>query len=108
MYEGIGTELSNTRFYYFISYHESAARISHSIKQLPRTPAQEAADWVEYTQAQGDLQYLRPRGLDMPFYQIYFLDMLLLATLILMTFFFVVMFFAKFIKKLFKKNEKEN
>ena len=64
VYKGIGTELSNTRFYYFSSYHESAARISHSIEQLPRTPAQEAADWVEYTQAQGDLQYLRPRGLD--------------------------------------------
>jgi len=75
---------------------------------LPRTPAQEAADWVEYTQAQGGLQYLRPRGLDLPFYQLYFLDMLLLGTLIVMAFFFVVMLLAKFIKNLFKKKEKKN
>ena len=82
---------------------------SQSCKQLPRTPAHEAADWIEYTQAQGGLQYLRPRGLDMPFYQIYFLDMLLLVTLIVITFFFVVLLFAKFIKKsVFKRKEKKN
>jgi hypothetical protein len=63
---------------------------------------------VEYTQAQGGLQYLRPRGLDLPFYQLYFLDMLLLGTLIVMAFFFVVMLLAKFIKNLFKKKEKKN
>ena len=100
----------NSRLFFviFISYRESAARISKSIKQLPRTPAQEAADWVEYTQAQGGLQYLRPRGLDMSFYQLYFLDMLLLATLIVMTF-FVVMLLVKFTKNsVFKKKEKEN
>jgi len=109
VYKGIGTELSNSRFFFiFISYYESAARISKSIKQLPRTPTQEAADWVEYTQAQGDLQYLKPRSLDMPFYQLYFLDMLLLVMLIVMTFFIVLMLFAKFIKKLLKKKEKEN
>ena len=85
-------------FFIFISYCKSAARISKSIKQLPRAPAQEAADWVEYMQSQGGLQYLRPRGLDMPFYQLYLLDMLLLATLVVMTSFFVVMFLAKFIK----------
>ena len=43
----------------------------------------EAADWVEYTQAQGGLQHLRPRGLDLPFYQLYSLDILLLVVLIL-------------------------
>ena len=86
----------------------SAAQTSKSIKQLPRTPVQEAADWVEYTQAQGGLQYLRPRGLDLPFYQLYFLDMLLLVTLIMVTSFFIVMLLAKLIKNFFKKKEKEN
>lgn len=89
------------------SYRESAARISKSIKQLPRTPVQEAADWVEYTQAQGGLQYLRPRGLDLPFYQLYFLDMLLLVTLIVIAFLFVVIRLCKFIKSLFKEKEKK-
>ncbi|XP_020612276.1 UDP-glucuronosyltransferase 2B33-like [Orbicella faveolata] len=37
-------------------YRESAERISRSIKRLPRPPIKEAADWVEYTQAQGGLQ----------------------------------------------------
>ena len=109
VYQREEIKLINSFFLIVISYREAAVRISKSIKQLPRTPAQEAADWVEYTQAQGDLQYLRPRGLDMPFYQLYFLDMLLLATLIVMTFFFVVMLFAKFIKNaVFKRKEKEN
>ncbi|KAL9988799.1 hypothetical protein ACROYT_G003287 [Oculina patagonica] len=63
------------------SYRESAARISNSVKRLPRPPVKEAADWVEYTAAQGGLQYLRPRGLDLPFYQLYLLDILFLAFL---------------------------
>ena len=65
------------------SYRESAAGISNSVKLLPRPPVKEAADWVEYTQAQGGLQHLRARGLDLPFYQLYSLDILLLAVLIL-------------------------
>jgi len=50
----------------------------------------EAADWIEYTQAQGGLQFLRPRGLDLPFYQLYCLDILLLAFLILAAALFVI------------------
>lgn len=61
------------------SYRESAARISKSVKMLPRPPIKEAADWVEYTLALGGLPHLRPRGLDLPFYQLYFLDILLLV-----------------------------
>ncbi|KAL9988931.1 hypothetical protein ACROYT_G003427 [Oculina patagonica] len=68
--DAINTVLNNA------SYRESAARISKSIKLRPRTPIQEAADWVEYTQAQGGLANLRPRGLDLPFYQLYILDVL--------------------------------
>ena len=66
------------------SYRESAARISKSIRLHPRTPIQQAADWVEYTQAQGGLAHLRPRGLDLPFYQLYLLDVVSVAILLLM------------------------
>jgi len=45
---------------------------------------------VEYTQAQGGLQYLRPRGLDLPFYQLYLLDILFLAFLVLVVALFVI------------------
>ncbi|PFX34750.1 UDP-glucuronosyltransferase 2B23 [Stylophora pistillata] len=64
-------------------YREKAQRISKSVQQLPRSPVKEAADWVEYTQAQGGLQYLRPRGLDLPFYKLFFIDVLFVVLLVL-------------------------
>ena len=68
----------------------------------------EAADWVEYTQAQGGLQHLRPRGLDMPFYQLYSLDIVLLTFLTLFIIFFVIKMLLKFvISKLSGYSEKE-
>ena len=94
---------------FFPSYRESAKRVSKSIKQLPRTPVQEAADWVEYTQAQGGLQYLRPRGLDLPFYQLHLLDILLLKFIIVVSAFISVRFLFRFIKsenKVVKTKEK--
>ena len=89
-------------------YRESAGRISKAIKQLPRTPVQEAADWVEYTQTQGDLEYLKPRELDLPLYQLYMLDVLSLALMIIIVFFLVAKFLFKLVKSLFvlKKREK--
>ena len=89
------------------SYRESAARISKAIQKLPRTPVQEAADWVEYTQAQGNLQYLRPRGLDLPFYQLYLIDILSSAIMIVTFFCFVLKFLLKYIKNLFVVEKKE-
>ena len=77
------------------SYRESAARMSKSVKQLPRSPVKEAADWVEYAQAQGGLQYLRPRGLDLPFYQLYLLDILFLVLLVSVVALFVIRLLLK-------------
>ncbi|CAH3019173.1 unnamed protein product, partial [Porites evermanni] len=91
------------------SYRESAERVSKSIKQLPRAPVQEAADWVEYTQAQGGLQYLRPRGLDLPFYQLHLLDILLLKFTVVVSAFVIVRFLFRFVKsenKVVKTKEK--
>ena len=53
------------------------------MKMHPRSPVQQAADWVEYTQAQGSLAHLRPRGLDLPLYQFYLLDVICVATMLL-------------------------
>ncbi|KAJ7334574.1 hypothetical protein OS493_014898 [Desmophyllum pertusum] len=66
------------------SYRESSARISRSIKLRPRTAIEESADWIVYTQALGGLAHLRPRGLDLPFYQLYLLDVLAVFVLLLM------------------------
>ena len=93
----------------FPSYRESAKRVSKSIKQLPRAPVQEAADWVEYTQVQGGLQYLRPRGLDLPFYQLHLLDILLLKFIVVVSAFVIVRFLFRFVKsenKVVKTKEK--
>ena len=78
---------------------------------MPRPPIKEAADWVEYAQAQGGLQYLRPRGLDLPFYQLYLLDILFLAFLVLAVAFLVITFLLKAIMKCLlgsSKKEKTN
>ena len=84
-------------FYYYLSfsYHEMAKGISNSVKRLPRPPVKEAADWVEYTLALGGLPFLRPRGLDLPFYQLYLLDILLVAFIILFLTVLAVMFLLK-------------
>jgi len=90
------------------SYRDSAGRISKSVQRLPRPPIKEAADWVEYTQAQGGLQYLRPRGLDLPFYQLYLLDILFLVSLVLVVVVFVIGFLLKsVISCLWRSSEKE-
>lgn len=61
------------------SYRESAVRLSKFVKLLPRSPVQEAVDWIEYTHAVNGLPHLRPRCLDLPFYKLYLLDVLLVA-----------------------------
>jgi hypothetical protein len=42
----------------------------------------EAADLVEYVQAVGNLDHLKPKGLELPFYQLYMLDVLLVLLLV--------------------------
>jgi len=81
------------------------------VKLLPRPPVKEAADWVEYAQAQGGLQFLRPRGLDLPLYRLYCLDILLLAVLILAAALFVTRSLMKLVMASFSgssKKEKTN
>lgn len=41
-----------------------------------RTPTQEAAELLEYVLAVGSMSHLRPRALDMSFYELYMLDVL--------------------------------
>ena len=48
----------------------------------PRTPLQEAAELIEYLHAVGNLAHLKPKGLELPFYQLYMLDVLLVLGLV--------------------------
>ncbi|XP_048587310.1 UDP-glucuronosyltransferase 2A1 isoform X2 [Nematostella vectensis] len=57
-------------------FKESSARISKAMKRRLRAPVAEAADLVEYVQALGHVDHLKPRGFSMPIYQLYMLDVL--------------------------------
>ena len=81
--------------------------MSKSITLLPRPPVQEAADWVEYTLAQGDLQHLRPKSLDLPFYKLYLLDVLLVVVIIVFTEYFILNVAFGAIKNVFLARSKE-
>ncbi|KAK3744832.1 hypothetical protein QZH41_008809 [Actinostola sp. cb2023] len=64
-------------------YKERALHISKTIKMRPRTPVQEAAELIEYVHAVGNLAHLKPKGLDLPFYQLYMLDVWLVLGVVL-------------------------
>ena len=92
---GVLQSASALTIIFSFSYRKMAKGISNSVKLLPRPPVKEAADWVEYTLALDGLPFLRPRGLDLPFYQLYLLDILLLAFLILFLTVFALGFLLK-------------
>ena len=81
------------------SYKETAARLSRLIKLKPRPPVTEAAEWVEYLLAQGSLAHLRPRELDLPFYQLYMLDVLLAALVFLIAVFIIVRYAIRIVAR---------
>jgi hypothetical protein len=58
-------------------YRERISHVSRTLKLRPRSPVEEAADLIEYVQAVGNLKHLKPRGLELPFYQFYMLDVFL-------------------------------
>ncbi|BDA49333.1 UDP-glucuronosyltransferase 2A1 [Coccomyxa sp. Obi] len=56
------------------SFKEAAERVSLKLRARPRTPTQEAADWVEHVLATGGEAYLRTPNQDLPFIVRYSLD----------------------------------
>lgn len=51
-------------------------RISSLLKDRPRTPPQEACDWIEYVLRHGGAKHLRPQVFNIPWYQYYLLDII--------------------------------
>ena len=49
-------------------------RISNLLKEHPRTPLQEACDWIEYVLRHGGAKHLRPQVFYIPWYQYYLFD----------------------------------
>ena len=64
------------------------------MKNRKRTPTEEAADLIEYLQIVGDMSHLKPKELELPFYKLYMLDVLLLigiaVAIVLMSFVWLV------------------
>ena len=51
-------------------------RISSLLKDRPRTPLQEACDWIEHILRHGGSKRLRPQVFNIPWYQYYLLDVI--------------------------------
>ncbi|XP_072163973.1 UDP-glucuronosyltransferase 2B9-like [Diadema setosum] len=67
IYEQLNEVLSNPK------YRATAKRLSAIFRDRPMKPADTAAFWIEHVIKHGG-EHLRPPTLDMPFYQIYMLD----------------------------------
>ncbi|XP_031553529.1 UDP-glucuronosyltransferase 2B7-like [Actinia tenebrosa] len=57
-------------------YKKRASHVSRVLKLRPRSPVKEAADLIEYVQAVGNLDHLKPKSMTLPFYELYMLDVL--------------------------------
>ena len=72
----VGIELANNikRKFLFSRFKQTAMRISSLLKDRPRTPLQEACDWIEYVLRHGGAKHLRPQVFYIPWYQYYLFD----------------------------------
>lgn len=84
----------------FHSYKEKASHISKAMRMRPRAPEKEAADVVEYVQALRNLDHLKPRGLNLPFYQLYMLDVIFVILLAVVLLLFALKALLGFVVKL--------
>lgn len=81
------------------AYPASSLRISAILKNRPMTAGDTSAFWIEHVIKHGG-DYLRPSSLDMPFYQLYLIDVFLL----LFAFIFIVSWLSlRCLKKCFRK-----
>jgi glucuronosyltransferase len=85
--------------YVLFRYRERVSHVSKVMRMRPRPPAKEAADLVEYVQAVGNLDHLKPRGLDLPFYKLYMLDVLLVLGLVIVLVLYLI---AALVKAVFR------
>ncbi|XP_072163363.1 UDP-glucuronosyltransferase 2B1-like [Diadema setosum] len=83
IYEQLNEVLSNPK------YRATAKRLSATFRDRPMKPADTAAFWIEHVIKHGG-EHLRPPTLDIPFYQIYMLDIATAAIICIMTISFIV------------------
>ena len=57
--------------------------LSKVVKSRPRTPVENAAELIEYLHAVGNLDHLKPKGLELPFYKLYMLDVYLVIVVVI-------------------------
>ncbi|CAH1244515.1 COLEC11 [Branchiostoma lanceolatum] len=55
-------------------YQETAARLSRLHRDQPQSPMERAVWWVEHVMKHGGLPHLRPRAVELTWYQYYLLD----------------------------------
>ncbi|XP_072014710.1 UDP-glucuronosyltransferase 2B33-like isoform X2 [Amphiura filiformis] len=82
--EAIRTVINNP------SYKDNATRISSIFRDRSRTPAEEAADWLEYVIRHGGAKHLRSAALDLNIFQYFLLDVMAVLLVAFLTVFAIL------------------
>ncbi|XP_072024753.1 UDP-glucuronosyltransferase 2B31-like isoform X3 [Amphiura filiformis] len=71
-------------------YKNNATRISAIFRDSPRTPKEQAADWIEYVIRHCDAKHLRSAALDLNIFQYLLLDVIAVLLLAFVTFMIIL------------------
>ena len=66
------------------SFRETAQRISRLMQDRPRSPIQEAGDWIEYALRHESLAHLRPYSSQLAWYQYFLVDVAVFLVLVVL------------------------
>ncbi|XP_072022368.1 UDP-glucuronosyltransferase 2A3-like [Amphiura filiformis] len=72
------------------SYKSNATRISAILRDSPRTPTEEAVDWIEYVIRHDGAKHLRSAALDLNIFQYLLLDVIAVLLLAFITFMIIL------------------
>ncbi|XP_020892519.1 UDP-glucuronosyltransferase 2B7 [Exaiptasia diaphana] len=72
------------------SFRENAQRISRLMQDRPRSPVQEAGDWIEYALRHESLAHLRPYSGQLAWYQYFLVDVAVFLVLVVLVVIMVI------------------
>lgn len=91
------------------TYKENAVRRSKIFIDRPQTALEEAVYWIEYALRHEDLSHLKAAGVELSFYQLFFLDFVLVLVVFILISFTIICYLCKVIvNSLVKSKPKKN
>lgn len=92
-------------------YKQNVVELSRLVKDQPMKPLDKAVWWIEYAIRNKGTKHLHYPGLDVPFYQYLYLDVIfiyvVLIAIILLTIRFVIRWFIRHLRKFMKLKVKQ-